>query len=174
MSIRRPLASSAVVALALTVCLATATFVCAQSEVKVVNKPDVSVPDPIPHTTMQRFLNCPVAARTKPCASGMPAGVVDSEGYSRMMLSLGGEVMGTELNGAVGVALVPVEDFVNKAMEKGEVPFALRAEAQAIRDTGIVASEPYSLPVSFPKYAVCFYNDGDKPVKANLYVYLTQ
>ncbi len=146
----------------------------AQSEVKVVNTPSVSVPEPIPHASIQRFLEIPVSASTHLTGSSISAGKVDSAGFSRMMLSLGGEIQGSDLNGTVGAILVPVEEFVVKATKRDITPFALRVEANAIGDTGIFAAVPSSLPVSFPQYAVFFYNTGEKAVKANLYVYLTQ
>ena len=146
----------------------------AQSEVKVVNVPDVSVPEPIPHARIERFLDVPVSPGTGSGGRWTPVGVVETQGYTRMMLSLGGEVVGSKLRGVVGALLVPREDFVSRAMEKKVTPFALRAEAQEIADTGIVASEPFSLPVSFPMYGVYLYNSGERPVKVNLYVYLTQ
>jgi hypothetical protein len=146
----------------------------AQTEVKVVNTPSVTVPEPIPHSDMQRFLDVAVSSSSGVTSSSVPAGVVNSAGFTRMMLSLGGEVQGSGLNGTVGAVLIPVEAFVTRATKKDIIPFALRAEAHEIGDTGIFASEPFSLPVSFPQYAVFFYNTGERPVKANLYVYLTQ
>jgi hypothetical protein len=164
------------VAVLVSLLLAGATLGMAQmmSDVRVVNTPSVTVPAPIPHSRMERFLNQPISSETGSCAQWVLVGTVDTSGYTRLMLSLAGEVLGSGLKGTVGAALVPGEAFVQKAMEKRIVPFSLRAEASEIDESGIFATEPFSLPVSFPSYWVYMYNTGERPVKANLYVYLTQ
>jgi hypothetical protein len=147
----------------------------AQTKVEVVNVPEVRVPEPIPHTRIERFLEVPISPGTGDGDRWTLVGEVETDGYPRLMLSLGGEVVGGNHRGVVGAVLVPAEVFPKKALCNKELaPFALRAEAQEKGDTGLFASEPFSLPVSFPKYEVYLFNSGEKPVKANLYVYLTQ
>ena len=146
----------------------------AQAEVKVVNTPlEVAATQPIPHATLQRIVNVPVSAGSSGISGATPAGYVEATGYTRMMLSLGGEIQGSDLAGTVSAVLVPTEEFVQKSLDKATL-FAVRAEANEITGTGLFAAEPYSVPVSFPRYAVYLFNNGERSVKANLYVYLTQ
>jgi hypothetical protein len=103
-------------------------------------------------------------------------GVVESDGFDAMVLSLQGQIKGEVYRaGTVGVFLLPDEEPIVRAFEeKGIMQFATEISA-----AGVSAASPYfssnssRAQVAFPRYRSYFYNTSDKTVTVNLYAYLT-
>jgi hypothetical protein len=103
-------------------------------------------------------------------------GIVESDGFTAMVLSLQGQIKGDVFRaGTVGVFLLPDEEpIVHAFEEKGVMQFATEVNA-----AGVSAGSPYFAssssrsPVAFPRYRTYFYNSSDKTVTVNLYAYLT-
>jgi hypothetical protein len=103
-------------------------------------------------------------------------GIVESDGFTAMVLSLQGQIKGEVYRaGTVGVYLLPDEEpIVHAFEEKGLMQFATEVNA-----AGVAAGSPYFASssnrsqVAFPRYRTYFYNTSDKTVTVNLYAYLT-
>jgi hypothetical protein len=103
-------------------------------------------------------------------------GIVESDGFDAMVLSLQGQIKGEVYrSGTVGVFLLPDEDPIVRAFEeKGIMQFATEISA-----AGVSGASPYfssnssRAQVAFPRYRSYFYNTSDKTVTVNLYAYLT-
>jgi len=103
-------------------------------------------------------------------------GIVESDGFTAMVLSLQGQIKGEVYRaGTVGVYLLPDEEpIVHAFEEKGLMQFATEVNA-----AGVSAAAPYfassssRTQVAFPRYRTYFYNTSDKTVTVNLYAYLT-
>jgi hypothetical protein len=103
-------------------------------------------------------------------------GIVESDGFTAMVLSLQGQIKGEVYRaGTVGVYLLPDEEpIVHAFEEKGLMQFATEVNA-----AGVSAGSPYFASnssrsaVAFPRYRTYFYNTSDKTVTVNLYAYLS-
>ena len=103
-------------------------------------------------------------------------GIVESDGFDAMVLSLQGQIKGEVYrSGTVGVFLLPDEDpIVHAFEEKGIMQFATEISA-----AGVSGASPYfssnssRAQVAFPRYRSYLYNTSDKTVTVNLYAYLT-
>jgi len=103
-------------------------------------------------------------------------GLVESDGFTAMVLSLQGQIKGEVYRaGTVGVFLLPDEEAIVHAFEeKGLMQFATEVNA-----AGVSAAAPYfasnssRAQVAFPRYRTYFYNTSDKTVTVNLFAYLT-
>lgn len=105
-----------------------------------------------------------------------PAGVVESDGFTHVVLSLSGEVRDRYFEpGTVGALLVPdVEPVLNALREAGRLDFPLEVAVNVDPKTGSrFASKSTPALLAFPRYRVYLYNTSDKSVEAHLYVYLT-
>lgn len=104
------------------------------------------------------------------------AGVVESEGFPNVVLSLNGEIKGELTRAASIVAvLIPTEKSVADAFdEEGVVQFGLNVAAMGnTGDRPYFASEQPRYTVGFDEYRVYLYNETNKTVTANLFAYLT-
>ena len=103
-------------------------------------------------------------------------GIVDSDGFTAMVLGLQGQIKGEVYRpGTVGVFLLPDEEpIVHAFEEKGLMQFAAEVNV-----AGVSAGSPYfasssnRTQIAFPRYRTYFYNTSDKTVTVNLYAYLT-
>ena len=155
------------------------------SEVVVANFPEVqkvegkvSVAEPIPHSALVRRLDVVVPPVPRSATTGLvEAGVVETAGFTHVVLGLRGEVQGNLLKeGTVGAVLVPDEEPVLQALrEQGryDFPVEIRAEVRK-QDRGYFASDQPRRVLGFPRYRVFLYNTADRSVDADLYVYLTE
>lgn len=115
-------------------------------------------------------------ARRNAAADLTPAGVVETDGFTHVVLSLSGEVRDRYFEpGTVGAVLVPDEEPVLTSLrETGRLEFAVEVVATVDPKTGgRFASQPTTAPLAFPRYRVFLYNTSDKSVEAHLYIYLT-
>lgn len=102
---------------------------------------------------------------------------ISTEGFSRMVLSLQGEIRDAlPRPGVVAAVLVPDEEPVLLALRDArKVEFPVEVAAP-LESAGAVyfASEPVEARVAFPRYRVYFYNTTGKGAGVNLYVHLTR
>jgi len=104
------------------------------------------------------------------------AGVIETDGFPNVVLSLNGEIKGELVKTASIVAvLIPTEQSVVDAFDnEGVVQFGLDVAA-----TGLTGARPYfaseqpRYTVGFDSYRVYLYNETDKTVTANVFAYLT-
>jgi len=137
----------------------------------------VAIEDPIrlaKLVSLREIILTPV--RADQTTRWIDAGVVETEGFPNVVLSLNGEIKGELTKPASIVAvLIPTEKSVVDAFdEEGVVQFGLNVAA--IGQTGTqpyFASEQPRYTVGFDSYRVYFYNETDKTVTANLFAYLT-
>lgn len=101
-------------------------------------------------------------------------GVLDSSGFSWVVLSLGGEVQGPlPAPGAVTAVLVPDVGLARRALEEdGVLLFPLQTTATLAPGHEYFSASSERLPVAFPRYGVYLYNTGARSVEASLYAYL--
>ena len=104
------------------------------------------------------------------------AGVLETDGFPDVVLSLQGEVKGDVMrSGEIAAVLIPDEEPINNAFnEEGLVQFAMSvAAAGPQQGTPYFASDQPRYPVGFSRYRVYLYNETDKTVTANLFACLT-
>jgi len=105
----------------------------------------------------------------------MPAGTVDTEGFTSLSLSLQGEVKAANTaDGTVGVVLLPDEEPVLRALKDAKrVEFPIETACQlgkggsAYFDSGSITQQ-----VGFGRYRIFLYNTAPHAVEANVYIYL--
>lgn len=104
------------------------------------------------------------------------AGVLDTDGYTAVVLSLSGQVKGNIFApGVVGALLVPDEEPILQAFdEERRLHFALEVEGPVDHKVSSYFSSGPSRPfvVGFPRYLVYLYNTSDKTAAVNLFAYL--
>jgi hypothetical protein len=166
--------------------LASAGEVAAQStqRVQVVNFPDiqeirgeVNVKGALRLSAMSSFTGVMVPP-VEPTETTrlVPAGILKTDGYSNVVLSLYGQVKGSVTReGSVGALLIPKEQRIEEAFnELGQVHFSLKVDAQGITaETAYFASGQPRYTIGFQSYSVLLYNTTDKAVTVDLYAYLT-
>jgi len=105
----------------------------------------------------------------------VPAGTVDTSGFTSVTLSLQGEVKAANTaDGTVGVLLLPDQEPVLRALKDAkrvEFPIesacALAKGGSAYFDAGSITQT-----VAFPRYRIFLYNTAPHAVEANVYLYL--
>lgn len=135
----------------------------------------VEVPSPIPHARLESMLDVVVG----PSSRGEPslwaeAGMLDTSGFTSVVLSLHGQLRGTPGGpGVVGLILVPDEETIQRALAEGEVHLPLEAVADPVPTGGLYFSGTRAaLPVAFPSYRVFVYNTTDRSASVNVFAYL--
>lgn len=140
-------------------------------------KGTVSVDGPVKQAKMAALREVVVPpVNPKDTVRLIQGGIVESDGFTAMVLSLQGQIKGEVYRaGTVGVYLLPDEEpIVHAFEEKGLMQFATEVNA-----AGVSAAAPYfassssRAQVAFPRYRTYFYNTSDKTVTVNLYAYLT-
>ena len=138
---------------------------------------EVKVGGTIRHSAFDRKERIVVApARRNETSNLVSAGVVETDGFTEVVLSLQGEVRDTIfVDGKVGAVLIPDEEPILDALrsaDRFEFPLEVTADVRA-GGASFFHSEPVYLRVAFPRYRVYLYNSVNKSVEANLYVYMT-
>ena len=103
-------------------------------------------------------------------------GIVESDGFTTMVLSLQGQIKGEVFrSGTVGVFMLPDDEpIVHAFEEKGLMQFSTEVTAPGVSGASpYFASNSNRSPIAFPRYRTYFYNTSDKTVTVNLYAYLT-
>ena len=152
-------------------------------DVRVINFPDVfevgggvRLTEPAPHGEMVRILDVVVSQAPREATTRLiPAGTVDTAGFTRMVLSLGAEMKGTVPSATtIGALLVPDEQLAEDALDDGQLLFPVEVEIPvAAESQPFVASRSVVAEVAFPRYRVLLYNNGTRTATASLYVHLT-
>jgi len=180
------LVSVLVLAAAAALCLAPAGRAIAQdiSSVFVTNFPkvwnisgSVTVEGPVKQAKLAALREVVVPpVNPKDTVRLIQGGIVESDGFSAMVLSLQGQIKGEVYRaGTVGVFLLPDEEpIVHAFEEKGLMQFATEVNAAGVSGAApYFASSSTRANVAFPRYRTYFYNSSDKTVTVNLYAYLT-
>lgn len=135
----------------------------------------VEVDAPVPHARLESMLNVVVGPSTR----GEPnlwaeAGVLETNGFTSVVLSLLGQLRGTPAaTGVVGLILIPDEEGIQQALVEGEVHLALEALADPVPAGGLYFSGTRAaLPIAFPRYRVFVYNTTDRSASVNVFAYL--
>ncbi len=103
-------------------------------------------------------------------------GVLETDGFTSLVLSLNGRPRGKILEaGTVGAILVPEEETVLQVFqEEGQFQFPMEVSAAlAAGSLRSFASNPTRVTIAFPRYRVWLYNTSDRTVSVNLFVYAT-
>lgn len=137
----------------------------------------VSIRGLVPHTRFvepEREIVVSPVARTQ-IPSLVEGGVLKTDGFRRISLSLSGVVKGNvDRPGKLGAVLVPDVPAAREAfLEDGLYLFPLEVTADLTRNSTFVASDPVELTVAFPRYHVYFYNESDRSVGTHLFAYLS-
>lgn len=104
------------------------------------------------------------------------AGLLETEGFPEVVLSLHGVVKGHVTRaGSVGVILLPDEPTIEEAFrEQGMLHFYLETAADGVSSrTPYFASRQPRYTVAFARYRVLLYNTTDKTVSVGVFAYLT-
>jgi hypothetical protein len=137
----------------------------------------VSVDGPIKHSKFAALRDVTVSpVNPKDTVRLIPGGIVESDGFTGMVLGLQGQIKGEVFrSGTVGVFLLPDEESIVHAFEeKGLMQFATEVKAAGVSGASpYFASNASQVEVGFPRYRTYFYNTSDKTVTVNLYAYLT-
>lgn len=138
---------------------------------------EVAVKGTVRHGAFERRERIVVApARRNETSNLVSAGVIETDGFTEIVLSLQGEVRDTVfVDGKVGAVLIPDEEPVLDALrsaDRYEFPLEVTANISAGGST-YFHSEPLLHRVAFPRYRIYLYNSINKSVEANLYLYLT-
>jgi hypothetical protein len=136
----------------------------------------VEVPEPIPHSRMHRMTDMIVspASRTE-TNLWTEVGLVETDGFTSVVLSLQGELRGSPSGeGVVALVLLPEEESVQRSFAEGEVHLELEAVADPVPGEGLYfsGSSP-SLAIAFPRYRAYLYNTTNRSAAVNVYAYLT-
>jgi hypothetical protein len=102
-------------------------------------------------------------------------GVLETDGFARLTLSLAGLVKGNVRSpGKLGALLVPDVEIARDALLEEEIYlFPVEVTAELTRASTFVASDSVVVDVAFPRYRVYFYNSSDRAVAARLFGYLS-
>ena len=137
----------------------------------------VTVEEPIPAAVLTSFPDVAVPpVRPEDTTRLIHAGVLDADGFGRVVLSLVAQARGKSPQaGKVGAILVPDEAPMHQAfLEHGTALVSLRVEAPA--EAGpptFFASQALPQPLAFPRYQVYLYNTTGTAIGVSLYAYLS-
>lgn len=137
----------------------------------------IEVAQPIPHTRMVRIEDVIVSPQTPRDNTNrlVLAGTLDAAGFTRAVLSVGGEVKGTvPATAELGALLVPDETFVEDAFQRGYILFPIEVSAPIPANSApSVGSDPKPFDLAFPRYRVYLFNTCSRAINAQVYVLLT-
>ncbi len=107
----------------------------------------------------------------------LEVGTVDTDGFSELVFSFGGEFKeSVPTSGLIGAILIPdVEQFVYLLRSEAQFVFPLEVKFNAAGMTQHVFISPQqTAKVAFPRYRVFLYNETQSSAKISLYVYRTR
>lgn len=175
-----------VAAVALVVMFAPSGGVSSQSpaEVVVLNLPEVqrvegkvmlSQPVRLAELAAFRDITVPPVRRSQTTRL-VDAGILETDGFPTLVLSLHGTVKGSvQKPGDIGAILLPEEETIVEAFDTlGTMHFALETRAADVNsETPYFASVQPRYTIAFPRYRIFLYNTTDKTVSVNVFAYLT-
>ena len=105
------------------------------------------------------------------------AGTIDTDGFTDLVFSLGGEFKERlPESGVVGAVLIPdTEVSVYLLENEGYIPFPLEVtfDTRGLKRS-VFMSEQQTAKVAFPRYRVYFYNETNSGATMSLFVYRTR
>lgn len=104
------------------------------------------------------------------------AGVIATDGFTRLALSIQGQVKGRPArDGAIGALLVPEVEPIRRALiEDGQIQLPLEVSATVTANqSSYFSASRAELPIAFPRYRLLLYNSTDKTAEVNVFAYLT-
>lgn len=151
-------------------------------DVRIVNWPKtqnvrgtVEIDGPIQQAEQIRFEEVLVTPVSRGATGRLiEAGAVDADGFSKLSLSVVGEISGEALQpGELGVVLVPDTERILRAFrEDGLFLFPLEVTAPIRGGQQIyLAGGPARFDLAFPQYRVFLYNTSDKAARVDLHLY---
>lgn len=136
----------------------------------------IGAPVPLAAQRAARQIVVPPVGRTQTTRL-VSAGVLETDGFPSVVLSLYGETKGAVgRSGSVGAILVPDETGIVTAFdEQGLTHFALETVAPAVSGvTPLFASNQTRYTIGFGRYRILLFNETDRTVTVDLVAYLTQ
>jgi len=104
------------------------------------------------------------------------AGVIDTAGFTDMVLGVAGEVKAEHFApGRIGAVLLPDDERVQKAFVEKQVfffPIDVASHAEP-GNAGLFSSASVRVPIAFPRYRVLLYNTTDRATSVNVFAYMT-
>ncbi len=103
------------------------------------------------------------------------AGVIDTDGYTSISVSLQGEVKSTTfLSGTIGVILIPDEEPVLRALKEArQMQFPIETVCKIKSgDSEYFSAAQYDQHVGFSRYKMFLYNTLNRSAEVNVYLYL--
>jgi hypothetical protein len=99
-------------------------------------------------------------------------GTIDTDGFTELALSIGGEFRETvPTEGHIGALLIPdIPSHVFLLEKEGEFVFPLEVKVR-IQGQRLFVSEPHTVRVAFPRYRVYLYNETRSTAAVKLYAY---
>ncbi|MDY7094941.1 MAG: hypothetical protein SX243_18360 [Acidobacteriota bacterium] len=104
------------------------------------------------------------------------AGVLKTDGYTHLVLSVQGQIKGRPArDGEIGAILIPEEEPILRAfVEEGQIQLPLEVAAGiAANQEAYFSASQADLPIAFPSYRLLLYNSTDKTASVNVFAYLT-
>ena len=108
-------------------------------------------------------------------AEMLHGGVIDTEGFTSIAISLQGEIKSSSFTaGSIGVVLVPDEGPVLRSLREAKIiQFPIECVAQIKSgDSAFFSAEQTHTRITFPRYRFYLYNTLNRTVDANVYIYL--
>lgn len=136
----------------------------------------VEVPTPIPHARMLRMTGLIVSPASRNETSlWTEVGMVETEGFTSVVLSLQGELRGIPSSeGVVALVLLPEEESVLRGFAEGEIHLELQAIADPVPGEGLYFSgASASLAIAFPRYRAFLYNTTNRSAAVDVFAYVT-
>jgi len=138
---------------------------------------EITIKKPIPFSELVSFEQI-IVPPVQPTETTrlVEAGVLTTNGFPEVVLSLHGVVKGSVLKpGSVGAILLPAQPTIEEAFnEQGLVHFAMELAAGGVSSaTPYFASNQPRYTIGFRAYTVLLYNTTDKTVTVDLFAYLT-
>lgn len=104
------------------------------------------------------------------------AGVLKTDGFTRVVLSIQGQIKGRPArDGEIGAVLIPEEEPILRAfVEDGQIQLPLEVAAGVVANQeSYFSASRAELPIAFPSYRLLLYNSTDKTASVNVFAYLT-
>jgi hypothetical protein len=104
-------------------------------------------------------------------------GTIDTDGFSDLVFSLGGEFKEVvPTSGTVGALLIPdIDMFQYVLRSEGQIVFPLEVKVEVGSSTGaIFISEQQRAKVAFPSYRIYMYNETTSGATVQLFIYRTR
>jgi hypothetical protein len=125
--------------------------------------------------SFERIQVSPIQRSNTP--SLVEVGTVDTDGFSELVFSLGGEFKeGVPSSGKIGVVLIPdIEIFQYLLRSEGQFVFPLEVVYEVGKINGAIFVSPaQTAKVAFPAYRVYMYNETTSGATVSLFVYRTR